>query len=163
MGVYNVHRRQLDAPPEKIGELIDSWSGQDDRLWAGELWPPTCFDRPLGIGANGGHGPVRYTVIDYVPGQLVRCRFNAPRGFDGFHEFVVRRESEGASLTHTLAMQPRGPARITWPLLFRWLHDALLEDSLDGVERELTGSVRRPARWSRYVRLLRRLMPTPAR
>ncbi|MGW2011839.1 hypothetical protein [Streptomyces nigrescens] len=37
-------------------------------------------------------------------------------------------------------------------------HDAALEDSLDRAERACTGTVARPARWSRYVRTLRRLI-----
>lgn len=157
MGVYNVHRRHFAVSPEKAGELIDSWSGEGDPLRT-EGWPPTLFDRPLGIGADGGHGPVRYTVIDYVPGHLVRCRFNVPRGFHGWHEFAVHTEHGGATLVHTLAMRLRGPGRLSWPLVFRRLHDAMLEDTLDRAEHELTGTVRSPARWSAYVRSLRRLL-----
>ncbi|MQA08353.1 MAG: SRPBCC family protein [Pseudonocardiaceae bacterium] len=157
MGVYNVHERRFDVPAEKLGELIDSWSTDHDRLWPSDLWPPTRFDRPLGIGADGGHGPIRYTVTDYTAGRSVRCRFTGPRGVDGFHEFTVHREGDAATLRHILAMNPHGPAKLTWPLVFRWLHDALLEDCLDRAERELTGTVRRPASWSRYVRLLRRI------
>lgn len=37
-------------------------------------------------------------------------------------------------------------------------HDAALEDSLDRAERACTDTVARPARWSRYVRMLRRLI-----
>ncbi|AZS71029.1 hypothetical protein DDE74_08815 [Streptomyces lydicus] len=40
----------------------------------------------------------------------------------------------------------------------RPLHDAAPEDSLDRAERACTGTVARPARWSRYVRMLRRLI-----
>ncbi len=120
------------------------------------------LDGPLAVGASGGHGPVRYTVEEYVPGRLVRFRFQAPRGFDGFHEFTVRpRPGGGSVLVHLLAMRARGPAPLSWPLVFRPLHDALLEDALDRAERELTGTVRAPARWSVYTRLLRRLAGAP--
>ncbi|WP_372448549.1 hypothetical protein [Streptomyces durocortorensis] len=54
-------------------------------------------------------------------------------------------------------MNTSGPARLTWPLVWRPLHDALLEDSLDRAERACTGAVENPARRGSYVRLLRRL------
>ncbi|MEV6771680.1 hypothetical protein AB0N05_23950 [Nocardia sp. NPDC051030] len=40
--------------------------------------------------------------------------------------------------------------------MIRALHNGCLEDLLDRVERELTGTVRTPARRSRYVTLLLR-------
>jgi hypothetical protein len=95
----------------------------------------------------------------------VRLRFLAPRGFDGFHEFTVRPDPSGGTvLAHLLSMRAHGPAGASWPLVFRPLHDALLEDALDRAERALTGGVRAPARWSRRVRLLRSLLArtTPA-
>jgi hypothetical protein len=51
-----------------------------------------------------------------------------------------------------------GPARLSWPLVFRPLHDALLEDALDNAERQVTGRLQLPARWSPYVRALRRIL-----
>lgn len=157
MGVYNLHQRRLPATPEQVGELLDGLAGRDDRLWP-DRWPALSLDRPLTVGASGGHGPVRYTVEGYLPGRWVRFRFRAPRGFDGFHEFTVLPDpSGGAVLRHLLAMRARGPALLTWPLVFRPLHDALLEDALDRAERELTGTVLAPARWGVYTRVLRRL------
>ncbi|MFH8613705.1 SRPBCC family protein [Streptomyces sp. NPDC017979] len=156
MGVHNVHERVLAAPAEEVGALVDTLSGPGDRLWPRHAWPAMVFDRPLGIGASGGHGPVRYTVVGYAPGASVRFAFRGPRGFHGFHEFTVHAlDEERTVLRHVLAMDVRGPARVSWPLVFRPLHDALLEDALDRAESALTGSVRRPARWSPYVRLLR--------
>lgn len=32
-----------------------------DVLWPGELWPPMRIDGP------GSHGPLKYTVEEYVP------------------------------------------------------------------------------------------------
>ncbi|MFG2829427.1 SRPBCC family protein [Streptomyces sp. NPDC048434] len=158
MGVYNVHERVLPVPRAEAGLLIDGLSGDADRLWPRRDWPPMLFDGPLAPGAAGGHGPVRYTVAAHVPGQWVRFTFSAPRGFHGFHEFTVHPLGPDRTLLrHTLAMHARGPARLSWPLAFRQLHDAALEDSLDRAERACTGTVARPARWSRYVRLLRRL------
>jgi hypothetical protein len=49
-----------------------------------------------------------------------------------------------------------------WPIAVRWMHDALIEDAFDNAEREVTGSVTKPARWSRWVRFLRRHLELPA-
>ncbi|RKT83789.1 hypothetical protein SAMN05421805_12075 [Saccharopolyspora antimicrobica] len=158
MAVRNVHVRHLPVDEDTAGALIDSLAGPHDRLWPSREWPPMEFDRPLGVGAAGGHGPVRYRIAGYAPGRWIRFRFTAPRGFDGFHEFAVQREDGRTSLHHLLSIHARGPARITWPLLWRPLHDALLEDSLDRAEEATTGAVRAPARWSWWVRLLRALV-----
>ncbi|MEH1098374.1 hypothetical protein [Micromonospora sp. CPCC 205561] len=63
----------------------------------------------------------------------------------------------GAVLRHTLIMATGWPAWLTWPLFFRPLHDALIEDSLDRAAASLGVPVATPFRWSRRVRMLRRL------
>lgn len=158
MAVYNVHSRVLPgADANEAGALLDGLATDHDRLWPGDTWPPVRFDRPLSVGADGGHGPIRYRVEGYAPRQWVLLRFTGPRGVDGFHEFAVLPRPDGVELRHTLVIHTRGPARLSWPFVIRWLHDALLEDLLDRAEREVTGTVRRPARWSWYVRILRGL------
>ncbi|WP_405495262.1 SRPBCC family protein [Streptomyces sp. NBC_00096] len=159
MGVYNVHERLLAAKASEVGALIDSLAGgAADRLWPHPDWPAVEFDRPLAVGASGGHGPVRYTVTAYVPGVWIRFAFGGPRGFHGFHEYAVLPVDEGRTvLRHTLAMKTSGLARLTWPAAYRPMHDACLEDSLDRAELACTGRVARPARWTPYVRLLRGL------
>ena len=154
--VNNGHQRQLAAPPQVVGRLIDGLAGTDDRLWPTEQWPAMRFDRPLGVGASGGHGPVRYQVEAYIPGEAIRFRFRAPTGFDGYHEYVVvPLPDSGTLLRHRLVMATAGPARLSWPLLYRPLHDALIEDSLDKAGRSLGLNVAEPRRWSWRVRLLR--------
>jgi hypothetical protein len=54
-------------------------------------------------------------------------------------------------------MRTTGPARLSWPLAFRWMHDACLEDALDRAEAACTDTAPPPSRWSPYVRLLRSL------
>jgi hypothetical protein len=154
MPVHNVHERLLPMGPEEAGALLDSLAGGSaDRLWPYGTWPPMEFDRPLQAGAKGGHGPVRYTVAAYVPGTWIRFTFTGPRGFHGFHEYAVLPVDENRTvLRHTLSMRVSGTARLSWPLAYRWMHDALLEDSLDLAEHPT-----RRARWSPYVRLLRAL------
>jgi hypothetical protein len=113
------------------------------------------LDRPLQVGAIGGHGPIRYQVEMYEPGRRVRFRLRAPRGFDGFHGFeILPTDGNGTTLRHVLEMDARGPAVFTWPLVFSPLHDALVEDCLDRAAREL-GEVVPPREWSLWVRMLR--------
>lgn len=154
--VRNRHERALAAPPGAAGALIDSLAGPDDRLWPHRRWPAMRFDRPRQVGAVGGHGPIRYTVDQYERGVRIRFRFTAPAGFAGFHEYAVVPAGDGTCvLRHDLVMRTHGPARITWPLVFRPLHDALIEDSLDLAVRRLGSDLAAPSRWSPWVRLLR--------
>jgi hypothetical protein len=155
MHVRNVHRRAIGSP-EQLGALLAALASDADRLWPGDRWPRLRLDGPLAVGARGGHGPVRYRVESYDPSRRIRFRFERPRGFDGVHEFsVVIGGEEPAQIVHVIEARMWGVARISWPLVFRPLHDALIEDALDNAERQVTGRVRQPARWSAYVRLLR--------
>ncbi|MBF6173688.1 SRPBCC family protein [Nocardia blacklockiae] len=156
MAVLNIHIRRFPGSVTEAGALLDSLAGEDDRLWPGDRWPPMRFDRPLGVGAVGGHGPVRYTVEEYEPGRRIRFAFNESRGLEGFHEFSVRPDGNTmVELRHLLVLRLRGRARLSWPLAIRWMHDACVEDAFDRAEQAVTGSVRRPVRWSPVVRALR--------
>ena len=97
MHVKNVHERTLRAPVGDVGPLLDGLGSPQDRLWP-PAWPGMKLDRPLGPGARGGHGPIRYFVEGYEAGRSVRFRFTAPPGFDGWHGFEVQ-ESEHLFLT----------------------------------------------------------------
>ncbi len=118
------------------------------------------LDRPLQVGASGGHGPIRYRVEAYEPGRAVVFRFTRPQGFEGTHGFEVEARSTGSRLRHVLEMEARGTACVSWPLVFRPLHDALIEDALDRAQRALGEVPARPNRWSAFVRLLRFLLGT---
>jgi hypothetical protein len=157
MRIRNVHHRELAAPAAEVGALVDSLASPDDRLWPSN-WPRMRFDRPLGPGAAGGHGPIRYVVEEHVPGESVRFRFTGPKGFDGFHRFDVS-SGPGSStvLRHTLRMTTHGAAVLSWPLVFRPLHDALIEDALTTAEESLGLPATRRS-WSTRVRLLRWLL-----
>lgn len=156
--IENVHERQVRASPAAVGELLDSLSAKDDRLWPRGEWPSMRLDKPLQVGAAGGHGPVRYVVESYEPGRSVRFRFTAPSGFHGHHTFTISEGAGGSAvLRHELTMTVTGWSRITWPLFFRPLHDALIEDSFDRAESEVGKPPSVPARRSRWVRVLRSL------
>jgi carbon monoxide dehydrogenase subunit G len=113
------------------------------------------LNAPLAVGAVGGHGPIRYTVEAYEPGRFVRFRFTGPRGFHGTHAFAVEpAEDAGTRLRHELVMRTGGAARLTWPVVFRPLHDALIEDAFDRAAVAIGQAPMAPA-WSPWVRILR--------
>ena len=156
--VINVHERVLSAPAAAVGDLLDSLSSAEDALWPHDKWPAMRLDAPLGLGASGGHGPIRYSVCEYEPGRRVCFSFTAPRGFEGTHCFEVEPVEEGsARLRHVVEMDARWPAFVSWPLVFGPLHDSLLEDCLDAAARSL-GDVPQDARWSLRTKLLRRVL-----
>lgn len=158
MRIRNLHERIIHADAGRLGALLDGLGSETDRLWPREHWPAMRFDRPLAEGAAGGHGPIRYFVAAYRPGQAITFVFTAPRGFQGQHCFEIEPAGEGqARLRHVLAMVATGPARLSWPLVFRPLHDALVEDAFDQAERQL-GLIPGPRRWGLWVRVLRRLL-----
>lgn len=161
--IENVHQRHLHANAGAVGALLDSLSTKHDRLWPRRQWPAMRLDGPLGVGAAGGHGPVRYVVDAYEPGRFVRFRFTGPAGFHGHHGFTVSdvEDDAGVVLRRELMMTVTGLARVTWPLTFRPLHDALIVESLDGAASEVGHPPEVPAKRSLWVRLLRSVMSSP--
>lgn len=154
--IHNVHERALTARREDVGALIDSLGSEADRLWPRDAWPAMRLDKPLGVGAAGGHGPVHYIVTHYEPGWRVEFRFTGPSGFHGHHAFIASSRTDGSAvLRHELTLSPRGPAIVTWPFFFRPLHDALIEECLDRAEHECGAPPRRPYRRTAWTRLLR--------
>ena len=158
MAIVNIHERVLDASVTEIGKLINSLASVDDMLWPRDRWPAMKFDRPLGVGAIGGHGPICYMVESYRPGHSIQFRFTEPRGFLGSHRFEVEKVGEGkAKLRHIIEMRVVGLARLTWPFVIRPLHNALIEDALDRA-KVYTGRQPTERAWSLWVRFLRRVM-----
>lgn len=160
----NVHERVIDAPAASVGVLLDGLGSEQDRLWPAPVWPPMRLDRPLAVGADGGHDEIRYSVSRYEPGRRVEFRFDPAIGLDGFHALEVEPVDAGSCvLRHVLVGRPRGRMRLLVPLVVRWLHDAVVEDLLDNAERAATGTVAKPYRHSLWVRLLRWLSAPWAR
>ncbi|MEV0648439.1 DUF2867 domain-containing protein [Phytomonospora sp. NPDC050363] len=154
----NVHTRVVDAPAPLVSDLLGTLAAVGDRVWPTPTWWPLRLDRPLSVGASGGHGPVRYEVAECEPGR-VRFAFHPGIGVEGFHEFEVTAAGPGRSVvTHVLEGRATGAGRLTWPLMIRWCHDALIEESLDNIERAATGRLARPHRMSAWVRVCRRLV-----
>ena len=116
------------------------------------------LDRPLGVGASGGHGPIRYSVQGYEPGRRVVFRFHEPKGFEGTHSFLIHPLGHGCELRHVIDMRVSGWARLSWPLVFGPLHDGLLEDALDKAQAALAGVTWEPRQLPMVVRVLRRMV-----
>lgn len=158
MRIVNVHERNFRCSPQQAAQLLDSLSSPSDMLWPSQHWPRMRLDRPLGLGATGGHGPIRYSVIAYEPGKRVTFEFISPRGFVGRHWFeVVGHEPKGTVLRHTIDMSLEGAALLSWPVAIRPLHDALVEDALTNAQVAL-GEQPTPVPWSAWVRVLRRVI-----
>lgn len=158
MEVLNVHEREFDVSADRLGRLIDSLASDNDTLWPRHSWPAMELDRPLGVGATGGHGPIRYSVEEYKPGQSVRFRFSEPKGFDGVHCFeVVTANSDPPKVRHTIKMETSGLASLLWAVAIRPMHDALIEDAFAAAEASL-GLSPRLSPWPMRVRLLRFVM-----
>jgi hypothetical protein len=159
--VRNVHERIVPAPIEQVGPLLDRIGGPDDVLWPAPGWQPMVLDRPVAVGAAGGHGSIRYRVTGYEPGRKVEFEFTPGQGIDGWH--TISAEPAGPDRTvlrHVAEGRLSGVMRLAWPLAIRWAHDAVLEELLDNTERAVGVEPARPARRSAWVRLLR-TMETP--
>jgi len=158
VNIINIHERELEADFEQAAKLIDSLSSEDDLLWPKQCWPRMKFDGPLSVGAEGGHGPIGYCVEAYQPGQSIKFSFTRPKGFNGFHEFdVVKSAPRSVVLRHTIKMELAGTARLTWSLVIRPLHDALLEDALSTAQASL-GLAPQMRPWSPWVKIIRWIM-----
>jgi hypothetical protein len=156
--VRNVHERRLRIAPSHAAFLLESLVDSPGSIWPFEAWPRMRFDRPLRPGAVGGHGPIRYVVTCYEPGQMLACRFTAPAGFVGTHWFEIRSDGySGTLLRHTIEMKLVGRAKLSWPLIFRPMHDALLEDALAKAQRAV-GEAPALVLWSAWVRILRAML-----
>ena len=159
MRIRNVHERRLAVPGSDVASLIDGLAGADDRLWPHDKWPSMRFDRPLEVGAIGGHGPVRYRVSEYTPGQRIAFQFRKneglTRGFDGGHCFDVEERGGQSVLRHVVEADSPLPAYLRWLFLVGPLHDALLEDALDRAVIATGGQLAEPSAWSPWVKLLR--------
>ena len=158
MRIENVHERVLPTGGPVAAALIDGLAGDEDRLWPHDRWPAMRFEDGLCEGSEGGHGPIRYRVIEHQPGRLVRFRFTAPEGLLGEHGYELEDGGETVVLRHVLHGRAEGRMRWQWPLLFEPLHDALIEDSFDRAVAAVSETPYVPRRWPAQTRTLRWLL-----
>jgi hypothetical protein len=151
MKIVNVHQRLLHADPQRVAALIATLGSPGDQLWPRTGWPRMVLDRPLEVGATGGHGPIRYTCDAYEPASLARFRFKRS---NGWHQFeILDATRQHCVLEHRTEVDARGRSLLLWLLVVRPLHDACVEDLLSQAQASL-GEQPRAVRWSPYVRLL---------
>ncbi len=162
--VRNVHERRIPVPVDVLGALLERVGGPDDELWPSPQWVPMVLDGPVAVGATGGHGVIRYRVTGWQPGRRIDFAFHPGLGIRGGHAFVVEPDGDDAAvLRHVIEARLGGPMVLAWPVVVRWLHDALLEDLLDCAEQAVGTGPARPSRWSPWVRLLRAVTGEGAR
>jgi hypothetical protein len=156
--IRNVHLREIQAPAAVVGEILDSVGSADDRLWATDIWvaEPVRFDRPLSVGAEGGHGSIRYAVVEYEPRRRIVFRFSPDGGLSGTHGFELEPLGQDrCRLTHFLDAETSRWMRPLVPVLIGW-HDAMVETAFDRAELEATGSLVRPTHIPRWLRIMNR-------
>jgi hypothetical protein len=152
--IDNIHQRLLPAPAADVGRLLDRIGRPGDPLWPSPTWIPMRLDRPLAVGATGGHGPVRYHVSDYRPGRLVEFTFDPRIGLTGTHTFeVIDNGDDTCVLRHRLVATPAPRMRLLWPALIGACHDTVLEHLLDNAEHAVTATVTDPVRYPWQARL----------
>lgn len=158
--IRNVHERVVALSPERAWELVSRVAEPDGELWPSDHWPPMRFDRPLGVGATGGHGPIRYRCTAVEPGERITFTFDPSMGVNGTHTFFVLPGTRPGTcvLRHEIVGRPGLRMAVQWALVIRWLHDAVIEELLDRAEMAAGRPPARPARWSPWVRLMRQLM-----
>jgi hypothetical protein len=159
--VLNIHERRLPISPETAGHILDSASSSDDLLWPNELWPPMVLDRGLAPGSRGGHAMIRYEVAEYVPGKRVEFQFRPMQRlstFCGRHYFEVLPRGGETILRHTIDVDTGFATWVRWKLVVEHLHNALIEDAFDKIERNAGVRLPRRSRWPLRVRFLRWLL-----
>lgn len=147
----NLQSRDLPVPAAQGAAALDRLLA----LWPAPPWPALRLDQGLAVGSRGGHGPIRYAVSVREPDRI-RFDFDPRIGLVGYHELHVEAvNDESCRIVDTLVGRARGRMRLLWPVMFRWLHEDLIHDLFDNVERDLTGKLAAgPARHGLCARLL---------
>ncbi len=166
MKCNDIHERVIKQPSGTVGQLIDTLASEKDKLWPIEKWWPMILDRPLSVGAIGGHGSgfITYKVIEYQQSQRIVFEFsqnqNGPggsstlKGLTGHHGYEVIHHPEGCLLRHFLHVNLSGVMILEWWIKILWMHRALIGDSLDKAQYQMEGSIAKPAQWSMYAKYL---------
>ena len=156
--ISNVHVREIAAPAEAVGEILATLGSADDRLWATDLWvaTPVVLDHPLRVGANGGHGSIRYSVVEYEDSRRIVFEFSPDGGLSGRHGFELEALApDRCRLRHFLEAETSRWMRPIVPILIAY-HDAMVETAFDRAELEATGSLQRRTHIPRWLRVVNR-------
>jgi hypothetical protein len=70
-------------------------------MLATDKWSPMKLGKGLKAGSKGGHGLIKYFVIDYQQDKSITFQFDLP-GFNGIHKFEIRElEIDKTELSHS--------------------------------------------------------------
>tara|TARA_B110000003_G_scaffold84360_1_gene86374 strand:+ start:157 stop:657 length:501 start_codon:yes stop_codon:yes gene_type:complete len=153
--VFNIHKRVINQSKNKIEEILNTLSYDNDLIWPKEKWPAMKFKGRIKVGAKGGHGPIRYLVEEYNPNEIIQFRFSKPNGFNGIHKFEINELSkEKTEIKHTIDMNTYGKGTLMWTLVIRPLHNALIQDAFDKIENNFSKTLKL-TKWNFWVRFLR--------
>lgn len=156
MKVINIHKREIQQDSAEISILFNTLATDHDLILATDKWPPMKLDNGLNVGSKGGHGPIKYFVIDYQPEKSITFQFDM-RGFNGFHKFIINNlEPSKTEIIHIINMKTTGLATLKWIFAIRSLHDAYIEDAFDNVENHFSKE-KKNGQWTLWVKLLRKL------
>ncbi len=155
MTVLNIHKRKIHKPKELVSQIFRTLATQNDLIWPGENWPAIRFRDGLKVGSKGGHGRIRYTIIDFQTGESIKFQFSKPDGFNGTHEFAISKINDSeTAIEHIISAKLSLRATLLWVFVIRWLHDALIEDAFDKVENQFTEQ-KTHSEYNLWVKLLR--------
>ena len=156
MKVINIHKRTIQQPKEEVSTLFTTLATEKDLIWPIENWPAMKFRDGVKVGSRGGHGPIRYTIIELVHGEHIKFKFSKPEGFHGIHQLMVKAISDSKTeITHEIKMNTSLKASLLWIFVIRWLHDALIEDAFDKVENYFEVDAPKHSEHNIWVKLLR--------
>jgi hypothetical protein len=138
--------------------MLRTLSTVNDMLWPSEHWPAMKFKGGIKVGAEGGHGPIRYSVEKYDPYSIIQFRCSRPLGFNGIHKFEVKELSDRQTeVTHVIELKTDLGGTFTWLFAVKSLHNALVEDGLDKLENQFSED-KKYTEWNVWVRILRWLL-----
>lgn len=163
MRVTNIHKRKLPQSLIKVSPLLHTLGTDNDAVWPNENWPSIYFIEGLKKGSPGGHGIIKYTIVDYNKAGNIIFNFTKPKGFEGIHEFKLEAISENETLiTHDIQMHTTTiKATWFWIVAIRWLHDALIEEAFDNMESQFS-EVKIKPKYTLWVKFLRCLFKRKA-
>jgi hypothetical protein len=155
MRVVNIHKRVLNQPKLEVCKLFKTLATTDDLVWPYENWPAMRFKDGFKVGSKGGHGRVRYTIIEFREGEFIKFQFSKPEGFIGTHELKINAIDENRTeISHEIRTNTTLKATFLWIFVIRWLHDALIEDAFDKVENYFSEN-KKETTYNFWVKILR--------
>jgi len=156
MQVINIHKRKLQQPKAKVVELFKTIATKEDKIWPYQNWPAIRFKDTVKVGVKGGHGRIKYTIIQFTEGESIEFQFTKPDGFIGTHKLYLKElKRHQTEIVHEIKMNTSTiKATFLWVTVIRWLHDALIEDAFDRVENHFSKE-KKVTKYSLWVKLLR--------